>query len=200
MDIVTLILAKSQGSLWVSRRKKMVRVFFWGSFTIVLVGKNAANQLRLVVYPIIYKVLYIPGGAELLPSTVAKGAQWRVLHLRRQEQWEKHGHLEQAIPNFGNHNFPASLSFFAGNWTRIPPKGKRNIMLQLGMAAIVPRIVRLADWVVFIQQVKSMTFLVFLDVDGALNRYSVRIIFFRMERGVLFPNHRFSISICNVYF
>ena len=28
------------------------------------------HQLRLVVYPIIYKVLYIPGGAGFLPSTV----------------------------------------------------------------------------------------------------------------------------------
>ncbi len=26
-------------------------------------GKNPANQLRLVVYPIIYMVLYIPGGS-----------------------------------------------------------------------------------------------------------------------------------------
>ena len=25
-------------------------------------GRNPANQLRLVVYPIIYKVLYIPSG------------------------------------------------------------------------------------------------------------------------------------------
>ena len=25
-------------------------------------GRNPANQLRLVVYPIIYWVLYIPGG------------------------------------------------------------------------------------------------------------------------------------------
>ena len=31
------------------------------------------NQLRLVVYPIIYKVLYIPGGClEFLPSTVGQ--------------------------------------------------------------------------------------------------------------------------------
>ena len=28
------------------------------------------HHLRLVVYPIIYKVLYIPGGAGFLPSTV----------------------------------------------------------------------------------------------------------------------------------
>ena len=33
-------------------------------------GRNSANQLRLVVYPIIYKVLYIPGGAGFLRSTV----------------------------------------------------------------------------------------------------------------------------------
>ena len=31
-------------------------------------GRNPANQL--VVYPIIYRVLYIPGGAGFLPSTV----------------------------------------------------------------------------------------------------------------------------------
>ena len=34
-------------------------------------GRNPANQLRLVVYPIIYSVLYIPGGClGFLPSTV----------------------------------------------------------------------------------------------------------------------------------
>ena len=31
-----------------------------------------ANQLRLVVYPIIYRVSYIPGGARFLPSTVPR--------------------------------------------------------------------------------------------------------------------------------
>ena len=34
-------------------------------------GRNLANQLWLVVYPTIYRVLYIPGGAGFLPSTVA---------------------------------------------------------------------------------------------------------------------------------
>ena len=33
-------------------------------------GWNPANQLRLVVYPIIYRVSYIPGGARFQPSTV----------------------------------------------------------------------------------------------------------------------------------
>ena len=34
-------------------------------------GRNPANQLRLIVYPIIHKVLYIPGGTGFLPSTVS---------------------------------------------------------------------------------------------------------------------------------
>ena len=33
-------------------------------------GRNPANQLRLVVFPMIYKVSYIPGAAGVLPSTV----------------------------------------------------------------------------------------------------------------------------------
>jgi len=32
-------------------------------------GSNPANQLRLVVYPIIYRVLDIPSGAGYLAST-----------------------------------------------------------------------------------------------------------------------------------
>ena len=47
---------------------------FWKSDLILshtVDGKNPANQLRLVVYPIIYKILYIPGGClGFLPSTV----------------------------------------------------------------------------------------------------------------------------------
>ena len=36
---------------------------------LLMVQKSRKIQLRLVVYPI-YKVLYIPGGAGFLPSTV----------------------------------------------------------------------------------------------------------------------------------
>ena len=32
--------------------------------------KSGDHQLRLVVYPIIYRVSYIPGGARFQPSTV----------------------------------------------------------------------------------------------------------------------------------
>ena len=35
-------------------------------------GRNLANQLRLVVFPIIYRVSYIPGGAGFLPSQEIK--------------------------------------------------------------------------------------------------------------------------------
>ena len=33
-------------------------------------GRNPANQLMLVVYSIIYRAFYNPGGAGFLPSTV----------------------------------------------------------------------------------------------------------------------------------
>ena len=35
-----------------------------------MVQKSGFHQLRLAVYPVIYKALYIPGGAGFLPSTV----------------------------------------------------------------------------------------------------------------------------------
>ena len=35
-----------------------------GNATDTVDGRNPANQLRLVVYPIVYKALYIPGGWE----------------------------------------------------------------------------------------------------------------------------------------
>ena len=35
-------------------------------------GRNPTNQLRLVVYPIIYRVSCIPGGARFQPSTVGQ--------------------------------------------------------------------------------------------------------------------------------
>ena len=36
----------------------------------LMVQKSGDHQLRLVVYPMIYKLLYIPDGAGFLPSTV----------------------------------------------------------------------------------------------------------------------------------
>ncbi len=44
-----------------------VSIFFGGNF---VDGWYPANQLRLVVFPIIYRVSYIPGGAGFQPSTV----------------------------------------------------------------------------------------------------------------------------------
>ena len=38
-------------------------------------GWNPANQLRLVVFPIIYRVSYIPGGAGFQPSTVVSESE-----------------------------------------------------------------------------------------------------------------------------
>jgi len=36
----------------------------------ILLMEEILQQLRLVVYPMIYGVFYIPGGAEFVPSTV----------------------------------------------------------------------------------------------------------------------------------
>ena len=38
---------------------------------LLMVQNSCVHQLRLVVHPIICRVLYIPGGAGFLPSTVA---------------------------------------------------------------------------------------------------------------------------------
>ena len=40
------------------------------ALTDILLMAEILHQLRLVVYPIIYRVSYIPGGARFQPSTV----------------------------------------------------------------------------------------------------------------------------------
>ena len=42
------------------------------------------HQLRLIVYPIIYKVLYIPGGAGFLPSTEWSSVQYKFAPKKKQ--------------------------------------------------------------------------------------------------------------------
>ena len=52
-----------------------IQIILWGqrcSLILLMVQKSGVHQVRLVVHPIIYKVLYIPGGAGCLPSTVSK--------------------------------------------------------------------------------------------------------------------------------
>ena len=53
-----------------SQRTKEKRVKVAKKTTTTVDGRNLANQLRLVVYPILSKVWYIPSGAGFLPSTV----------------------------------------------------------------------------------------------------------------------------------
>ena len=55
-------------------------------------GRNPANQLRLDIYPIIYKVLYIPGGSEIDLRTI--NSIKSQLHLESTHplyNWERHG-------------------------------------------------------------------------------------------------------------
>ena len=46
------------------------------NYLLLMVQKSGVYQLRLVVYPIRFKVLYIPGGAGFLPATVSFGSDW----------------------------------------------------------------------------------------------------------------------------
>ena len=52
-------------------------------------GRNPANQLRLVVYPIIYRVLYIPGGDRRIsePSTVCISLWLKIQKKTRTTTW-----------------------------------------------------------------------------------------------------------------
>jgi len=52
------------------RRSSKPRVFFCQHLWDILLMEEILHQLRLVVYPSVYKVLHIPGGAGFLPSTV----------------------------------------------------------------------------------------------------------------------------------
>ena len=65
---------------------------------ILLMGKNPAN-LSLVVYPIMHKVLYIPGGAGFLPSTAFLDHIWRNI-------------LRFTWDMFASFTFCAAISFF----------------------------------------------------------------------------------------
>lgn len=55
----------SRGGHVIMIRVGKLKQYCWGF-------KNPCNQLMLVVNPIIYKVLYIQGGAGFFPSTVVK--------------------------------------------------------------------------------------------------------------------------------
>ena len=48
-------------------KKWFVYIYIYG---FILLMAEILHQLRLVVYPIIYRASYIPGGARFQPSTV----------------------------------------------------------------------------------------------------------------------------------
>ena len=66
-----------------SRAHDLRRQSWWEG--ILLLMEEILHQLRLVVSPIIYRVLYIPGGAGFLPSTVVRDidckSDWVDLHI-----------------------------------------------------------------------------------------------------------------------
>ena len=54
---------------------------------LLMVQKSCVHQLRLVVYPAIYKVLYIPGGAGFLPSTVLYNLNLLITEILARHRW-----------------------------------------------------------------------------------------------------------------
>ncbi len=76
-------------------------------------GWNPANQLRLVVFPIIYRVSYIPGGAGFHPSTV--GCPWKWTQLV--SQLGDFTYLRDVFTN---------LPFFRGEQKSIDPTSRTS--------------------------------------------------------------------------
>ena len=58
---------------WSARQRNTMERNLVSLFAHTVDGWNPANQFRLVVYPIIYRVSYIPDGARFQPSTVGNG-------------------------------------------------------------------------------------------------------------------------------
>ncbi len=64
---------ESQGSIWSNDpEQKQVSLYDTNPNNALLLMAEILHQMRLVVYPIIYSVSYIPGGAGFLPSTVSQ--------------------------------------------------------------------------------------------------------------------------------
>ena len=61
---------------------------------LLMVQKSGVHQLRLVVYPIIYMVLYLPGGAGVPPPTVM--CNWAIV---LNERFEKNETLKMTSPS-----------------------------------------------------------------------------------------------------
>ena len=53
----------------------------FSSLSVILLMAEILHQLRLVVFPIIYRVSYIPGGAGFQPSTVGKYETTNLFHV-----------------------------------------------------------------------------------------------------------------------
>ena len=56
---------------------------------LLMVQKSGDHQLRLVVYPAIERVLYIPGGAGSLPSTVLLGSNILQMFVEHTFTWQQ---------------------------------------------------------------------------------------------------------------
>ena len=69
-------------------------------------GRNPANQLILKKYSIIYRVLYIPGDSEFLPSTVLslQRSFWDIQFLQTFWSTASAGNLNDKVPHPSPHH------------------------------------------------------------------------------------------------
>ena len=92
-------------------------------------GWNSANQLRLVVYPIIYEVLHIPGGEPRISEPLTVGSGFSMFHSM--ESYESSSHLgifcvENTSPNPRGKEITPKMWLLIGQF---PPKNAQNIQV-----------------------------------------------------------------------
>ena len=84
------------------------------SVMLLMVQKSCVHQLRLVVYPVIYQVLYIPGGPGFLPSTVFLRKNKKLCNSKKKTQ---------------SSMFPNNLAFWKWyDWSQKNPQTQKNPM------------------------------------------------------------------------
>ena len=93
----------------------------WGySITILLmVQKSGVHQLRLVVYPIIYEVLYIPGGKGINQNEAAIFGEWDSAKTKLKPSDFCGNSLCDKIPGIFTLQKQTIIWFFSSHWRRL---------------------------------------------------------------------------------
>ncbi len=110
--------------------RKLIGASYWIDdhyWSLLLMEETLHQLIGTVVYPIIYRVLYIPGGAGILPSTVSLLGSIRCYHSKC---WILY--IIDLLPVYLHSNKLTSPSYPSGK-SSYPPKGQK----QAAVAAIL---------------------------------------------------------------